>query len=253
MTKTLTSHQALRYNRQILLADFDLDRQEILLNARVLIVGVGGLGCPAAQYLVASGVGEVTLNDLDQVALSNLQRQILFTEQDIGRNKAEVAVNRLQQLNRHCQLAAISTQLNESVLEKLIAEQDLVLDCTDNLATRNLINRVCVKQRKPLVCAAAIRMEGQLFSYVPSQQSACYHCLSQFFGEQQLSCVESGILAPVVGTMGLMQALEAIKILTQCGDYGNGKLQLFDGKRGQWQQIQVPRNPRCDVCQQHET
>lgn len=248
MSQQLTPEQALRYNRQILLPGFDLPRQEQLLNARVLIIGVGGLGCPAAQYLVAAGVGRLTLNDNDEVALSNLQRQILFSEQDLGQNKATAALKRLKQLNSDCRLSALTTRLDEQALRQLVAEQDLVLDCTDNLASRNLINRVCVSHSKPLVCAAAIRMEGQLFSYIPSQQGPCYHCLSHLFGEQQLSCVESGILAPVVGVMGVMQALEAVKILTQCGEYGSGKLQLFDAQTGQWQQLQVPRNPDCTVC-----
>ncbi|GGD79138.1 HesA/MoeB/ThiF family protein [Lacimicrobium alkaliphilum] len=253
MSQQLTTEQALRYNRQILLPDFDLQRQEQLLNARVLIIGMGGLGCPAAQYLVASGVGQVILNDNDEVALSNLQRQILFSEADIGYNKAEIAVTRLRQLNSNCQLSALTTRLDEQALKQLVAEQDLVLDCTDNLASRNLINRICVSEQKPLVCGAAIRMEGQLFSYIPSQQGPCYHCLSHLFGEQQLSCVESGILAPVVGIIGVMQALEAVKILSQCGNYGDGKLQLFDGKTGQWQQIKVPKNPNCEVCQEHRS
>lgn len=253
MSDTLTPEQAMRYNRQILLPDFDLDRQEQLLNARVLIMGLGGLGCPAAQYLVASGVGSLTLVDDDQVALSNLQRQILFSETDIGKNKAESARRRLEQLNSDCRLTAIPRRLNEPALKPLIAEHHLVLDCTDNLPTRNLINRLCVEEHRPLVCGAAIRLEGHLFSYLPSSGGPCYHCLSHLFGEQQLSCVESGILAPVVGIIGLMQALEAVKILTRLGDTGVGILKLFDGKNAQWQQIRVPVNPHCAVCQPHSS
>lgn len=238
----------MRYNRHISLPDMDLDGQERLLNARVLMIGVGGLGNAAAQYLVAAGLGSLTLCDDDRVEMTNLQRQVLFAEQDVGQGKCQAAQARLQAMNSDVQITILPARLDEARLAEQIQGHDLVLDCTDNLASRNLINRLCVKQLKPLVSGAAIRLEGQLFCYLPGNNLPCYQCFSRLFSEQQLSCSEAGILAPVVGLIGIMQALEAIKILTGIGKPVTGQIQLFDAQTSQWQCYQLKPDPHCPVC-----
>jgi len=244
----LTTEQAMRYNRQIVLPNFDLDKQEVLLNAKVLIVGVGGLGCAAAQYLVAAGVGEMTLIDDDHVEKTNLQRQVLHGEADVGVNKCVSAKASLAQLNSDIKIHVIQNRLELSDYVELIQPLDLVLDCTDNLASRNTLNQACYQAGTPLVSGAAIRMEGQLMSIVPQQHSACYACISAYFGEQNLSCVESGVMSPVVGVIGAMQALEAIKVLCDYGQSHVNKLMLFDGMTSTWQTFKVPKKVNCTVC-----
>jgi adenylyltransferase/sulfurtransferase len=244
----LTTEQAMRYNRQIVLPNFDLDKQEILLNAKVLIVGVGGLGCAAAQYLVAAGVGEITLIDDDKVEKTNLQRQILHGEDDVGINKCLSAKASLEQMNSEIKIHVIQKRLELDHYLELIDPLDLVLDCTDNLASRNTLNLACYQSGTPLVSGAAIRMEGQLMSIVPKQNSACYACISSYFGEQNLSCVESGVMSPIVGIIGAMQALEAIKVLCNYGQLTVNKLMMFDGMTTAWQTFKVPKKINCLVC-----
>lgn len=246
--QSLTTEQALRYNRQIVLPNFDLDKQEILLNAKVLIVGVGGLGCAAAQYLVASGVGEVTLVDDDNVDKTNLQRQVLHGEADVGVNKCLSAKASLQQLNSDIKINVIQKRLALDDYLDLIEPLDMVLDCTDNLVSRNTLNQACYQSGTSLVSGAAIRMEGQLMSIVPKENSACYACLSAYFGEQNLSCVESGVMSPVVGVIGAMQALEAIKVLCDYGQSNVNKLMIFDAMTSSWQSFKVPKKTNCSVC-----
>ncbi len=248
MSSELSTKQAMRYSRQILLADFDLEKQELLLNSSALIIGTGGLGCAASQYLVASGIGAVTLIDDDNVELTNLQRQVLHTEQSIGLPKVDSAARALSQINSDVQISTLGTRQTETQLNALVAKHDIVLDCTDNLKSRNLINQVCYQQNTPLVSGAAIRMEGQVFSVIPNQNTACYACISQFFGEQNLSCVESGVMSPIVGIIGATQALEAIKIVTQYGSVSINRLQLFDAMSGSWHQLKVDRQSDCLVC-----
>ncbi len=248
MKSELTTKQAMRYSRQILLADFDLDKQEILLNGSMLVIGVGGLGCAASQYLAAAGVGTLTLVDDDVVELTNLQRQVLHNENSIGAAKVNSAATALRQLNSEAKINVINARLDEAQLNQLIIQHDIVVDCTDNLASRNLINRSCYQQNTPLVSGAAIRMEGQVFSVLPQHRSACYACISGYFGEQNLSCVESGIMSPVVGIIGATQALEAIKIITDYGTPLLNRLQIFDGLAGHWHEFSVPALPDCKVC-----
>lgn len=247
MSDTLNHQQALRYNRQVLLPGFDLEGQEKLLCANVLIMGMGGLGNPAAQYLAASGVGHLTLCDDDKVELSNLHRQILFAEGDIGQQKVQAASTRLHAINSECRITSLATRPDEKQLSELISQHQVILDCTDNLASRNLINRLCVQLQKPLVSGAAIRMEGQLFCYRPHLDCPCYQCLSSLFGEQNLSCVESGILSPVVGVIGVMQALMAVKLLAGLA-VQTAQLQQFDARTGQWHTFKLSRHPDCPVC-----
>jgi adenylyltransferase/sulfurtransferase len=250
--KILTTEQAMRYNRQIVLPDFDLDKQEVLLNAKVLIVGVGGLGCAAAQYLVAAGVGEITLIDDDNVEKTNLQRQVLHGESDVGINKCLSAKASLEQLNSDVIINMVQKRLDYDDYLHLIelpdTVLDMVLDCTDNLASRNILNRACYRSGVPLVSGAAIRMEGQLMSIVPQQHSACYACISHYFGNQNLSCVESGVMSPIVGIIGAMQALEAIKVLCNYGQSNANKLMMFDGMTSTLRAFKVPKNKHCEVC-----
>ena len=248
MLPELTDAEALRYNRQIILRGFDFDGQERLKAARVLIVGLGGLGCAAAPYLAAAGVGHLTLVDFDTVSLSNLQRQILHRDARIGMAKVESARIELSAINPHTHIDAVDGQLDDSQMAAQIAACDLVLDCTDNVTTRDLLNRLCHAQRKPLVSGAAIRMEGQLsvFTYQPDEP--CYRCLSRLFGDNALTCVEAGVMAPLVGTIGTLQAMEAIKLLTQYGQPLTGKLLMFDAMTMQFREMKLPKNPQCEVC-----
>lgn len=246
----LSTQQALRYSRQLMLPAMDFRGQEALLASKVLLVGIGGLGCAAAPYLVASGVGSITLVDDDTIDRSNLQRQILYKEADIGQSKAQQAAASLRQLNSEIEINVLQQRLTSEQLAILVPEYSLVLDCTDNLTTRNAINAACVKAKVPLVSGAAIRFEGQVVSFSMQGDAACYHCLSQLFGEQQLTCMEAGILSPVVGVIGSMQALEAVKILAGVGTPLFGKLQLFDALTGQWRQFNLSKNGSCPVCQQ---
>lgn len=248
MSEILSPLQALRYSRQLMLPALDFRGQEALLASKVLLVGMGGLGCAAAPYLVASGVGALTLVDNDVIDRSNLQRQILYREQDIGQPKVVTALQQLKQLNSEIQLSAIQQRLDHTALAQLVPQFTLVLDCTDNLLTRNAINSACVQAGIPLVSAAAIRFEGQLLSLRNQPGDPCYQCLSRFFGEQQLSCMEAGILSPVVGVLGVMQALGAVKILAAVGEPEYHQLKLFDALSGQWQQFQLPADPKCPVC-----
>ena len=244
----LTTQQALRYSRQLMLPAMDFRGQEALLASSVLLIGMGGLGCAAAPYLVASGVGSITLVDDDTIDRSNLQRQILYREADIGHSKAEQAAASLRQLNSEITIQALRQRLSADELTTLVGQYSLVLDCTDNLSSRNAINAACVNAKVPLVSGAAIRFEGQIASFSMQGDGACYHCLSQLFGEQQLTCMEAGILSPVVGVIGSMQALEAVKILAGVGTPLYGKLQLFDALTGQWQQFSLNKDPLCSVC-----
>lgn len=248
MDKQINQQQAMRYSRQILLPGFDLERQETLMQASILQIGVGGLGCASAQYLVAAGIGRITLVDDDRVELTNLQRQVLHGEQDIGKSKCASAKATLVALNSEVDIQIIEVRLDGKALDEAINQHDIVLDCTDNLETRNEINRLCIANEKPLVSGAAIRMEGQVICFQPADDQPCYRCLSQFFGEQNLSCVESGIMSPVVGIIGAMQALEAVKILTAYGQSSIGRLMLFDGMTSNWTSFKVPKQPACPDC-----
>ncbi|XOV79892.1 MAG: molybdopterin-synthase adenylyltransferase MoeB [Aestuariibacter sp.] len=249
MSRTLNRDQAMRYNRQILMPGFDLDRQEQLMNSHALMIGAGGLGCACSQYLVASGLGHLSLMDGDVVELTNLPRQVLHSDKDIGRAKVESAQESLQILNPNARISTLKQRFNGDLQEIIADKIDLVIDCSDNLSTRNHINQMCFKHGLPLVSGAAIRMEGQITSFIPKDPtSPCYQCISSYFGEQNLSCVESGILSPVVGVIGAMQALEAVKLLTDYGQPLAGKLLLFDAMSCEWQTIKVPKRSDCPVC-----
>ncbi len=248
MAERLTDYQRQRYTRQILLPSFGFDGQEQLVASTVLVLGVGGLGCAAAQYLCTAGVGDLILVDDDSVELSNLHRQVLHGEADIGRLKVESARDSLLCLNPAASIEIMAERLDDAAMLSKIDASDLVLDCSDNLDTRRQLNRLCYRAQTPLVSGAAIRFEGQVAVYTMQESTPCYECLSQRFGEQQLSCVESGVLAPLVGIVGSLQALEAIKLLSGAGTVPVGKLMLFDGAYSQWQTFQLEQWPDCPVC-----
>ncbi len=244
----LSDAEMMRYNRQIILRGFDFDGQERLKAARVLVVGLGGLGCAAAQYLAAAGVGQMTLLDFDTVALSNLQRQTLHGDADIGAAKVDSACESLLRINPHVQYTAINALLDEAALFAQIAAHDLVLDCTDNVAIRNQLNAGCFQHKVPLVSGAAIRMEGQISVFTWQENTPCYRCLSRLFGENALTCVEAGVMAPLVGVIGSLQAMEAIKVLAHYGTPAAGKIVMYDAMTCQFREMKLPRNPACEVC-----
>jgi molybdopterin-synthase adenylyltransferase len=248
MHAELSDEEMLRYNRQIVLRGFDFDGQEKLKAARVLVIGLGGLGCAAAPYLAASGVGHLTLLDFDTVALSNLQRQILHHDSTIGMAKVDSAALQLAAINPHCLLETLNAQLDDATLAALIARHDAVLDCTDNVGTREQINRLCWQHKVPLISAAAIRMEGQLSVFTWQPDTPCYRCISRLFGDQALSCVEAGVMSPLVGVMGAMQAMETLKVLTAFGTPATSRLLMYDALSAEFRSMKVAQDAHCEVC-----
>ncbi|XOV83381.1 MAG: ThiF family adenylyltransferase [bacterium] len=241
--------ELLRYSRQIMLPEVDIAGQEALQNARVLIMGLGGLGSPAALYLAAAGIGNLVLCDDDEVELSNLQRQIAHSNNTIGVNKAESAAQTIHTLNPHVQTDTRSRRLTEDELRGEIANVDLVLDCTDNFASRHMINNICWQSRTPLVSGAAIRWEGQIAVFDANQSaSPCYSCLYPNPEGADLNCAENGVIAPLVGIIGTCQALEAVKLITGVGDSLVGYVLYFDAKYMQWRKLTLNRRPNCPVC-----
>lgn len=237
----------MRYSRQILLDDIALDGQQKLLDSQVLIIGLGGLGTPAALYLAGAGVGTLVLADDDDVHLSNLQRQILFTTEDIDRPKSQVSQQRLTQLNPDIQLTALQQRLTGEALKDAVARADVVLDCTDNMATRQEINAACVALNTPLITASAVGFGGQLMVLTPPWEQGCYRCLWPDNQEPERNCRTAGVVGPVVGVMGTLQALEAIKLLSGI-ETPAGELRLFDGKSSQWRSLALRRASGCPVC-----
>ena len=244
----LSDAEMMRYSRQISIKAMDFEGQERLKQAKVLILGAGGLGCTASQYLTVAGVGHITLVDFDTVELSNLQRQVLHQDHNIGQAKVDSAKESLTRLNPHVQIDTINAVLDDHEIDDLVAQHQLVLDCTDNVAIRHQLNRSCFKHKIPLVSAAAIRMEGVISVFNYQDGSACYQCFSQLFGEQQLTCVESGILAPVVGLIGCLQATEAIKVISQMGKPLYGRLLMVDAMTMEFREMKLARHPQCPVC-----
>ncbi len=244
----MDDQQLLRFNRQILLPQIDIAGQQKLANAEVTIVGLGGLGCPAAMYLAAAGVGRLNLIDYDKVELTNLQRQLAYTDQDIGRPKVIVMAELIAKLNSDCKVKVFERQFNSTLDNDSIQSTHVILDATDNLESRKAVNQFSQTHQIPLVFAAAIRMEGQLTVFDPGQtDSPCFECV---FGKTQLneSCSQSGILGTVVGTMGLMQATEAIKIIVGIGQLPVGRLQIYDALAADWQTIKIKKRSDCPIC-----
>ena len=238
----LSHQEELRYNRQIVLKDIDFDGQETLKSSKMLIVGLGGLGCAAAQYLAVAGVGHLTLLDFDSVDLSNLQRQVLHDDSRLGMPKVESAKLSLQRLNPHIQVDTIHQLLDEQQLHDLVSKFDVVLDCTDNITTRNQLDLACATHKIPLISGAAIRMEGQVSVFTYEDNTPTYHTLSRLFGDNALSCVEAGVLAPIVGLVGSIQALEAIKVRLKIGKNLCGRLLLIDGMTMSVREVKLPNS-----------
>jgi adenylyltransferase/sulfurtransferase len=240
--------QLLRYSRQILLPNFDIAGQERLRTASVLVVGLGGLGSPVALYLAAAGVGRLLLADFDAVDLSNLQRQILHTTERIGMPKTDSACLALRALNPEVELIPVNQRLTAGRLAELVAEVDLVVDGCDNFATRFAVNAACVAARVPLVSGAAIRLEGQVTAFSGRPGDPCYQCLYPQDGHLDETCTANGVLAPLVGIIGSVQATEAIKILTGLGTPLFGRLLLLDAATMDWRSLRLPVEPACPVC-----
>lgn len=236
----LTQAEELRYNRQIVLKAIDFDGQEKLKDSKMLIVGLGGLGCAASQYLTVAGVGHLTLLDFDTVSLSNLQRQVLHDDSRLDMPKVESAKLSLQRLNPHIQINTLNGLLGEEKLIEVISHFDVVLDCTDNVETRNQLDIACRKNKVPLVSGAAIRMEGQVSVFTYEAETPTYQTLSRLFGENALSCMEGGVLAPIVGIVGSIQALEAIKVRLKIGTNLCGRLLMIDGLNMTIREIKLP-------------
>ncbi|TNV12467.1 HesA/MoeB/ThiF family protein [Buttiauxella sp. B2] len=237
----------MRYSRQLLLEDVALEGQQKLLASKVLIVGLGGLGSPAALYLAAAGVGTLFLADDDNVHISNLQRQILFTSADLDKPKSLVAQHHLQQLNPDIKLLALREHLSGKSLIQAVKSVDLVLDCSDNMATRQAINAACVAQRKPLISASAVGFGGQIMVLTPPWDHGCYRCVWPDEHEPERNCRTAGVIGPVVGVMGTLQALEAIKLLTGIAP-ATGSLRLFDARQHSWRTLAMQKAAQCPVC-----
>ncbi len=245
----MNEQQLLRFSRQIMLPEMDVAGQRKLMDATVLIVGMGGLGCPAAMYLAAAGVGRLLIADDDIVELTNLQRQIAHAEKSLGQAKVDSARDRLLSLNPDVAVTTIRQRLQGNSLDAAVAGADLVLDACDNFETRFAINTSCFASGKPLISAAAIRMQGQIVAFDPNiAASPCYHCLYPQIGELDTSCARNGVMAPLVGIIGSVQAMEAIKMLTGIGQTLIGRLLLLDAASMQWRDLKLPRDPDCETC-----
>lgn len=245
----LSDDELLRYSRQILLKQVDVAGQLKLGQSRVLIVGLGGLGSPVALYLAAAGVGELHLADFDTVDSTNLHRQILHDTAAVGSTKVDSAIKRLEALNPLVKLVPLRAALDSDSLGEAVAAVDLVLDCTDNFAIREAVNAACVAAKKPLVSGAAIRLEGQLSVFDPRVDSSpCYHCLYGHGSEAELTCSEAGVAGPLVGLVGSLQALEALKLLAGFGESLVGRLLLIDALTSRFRELKVKRDPACAVC-----
>jgi adenylyltransferase/sulfurtransferase len=245
----MNDEQLLRYSRQIMLPQIDVAGQEAIIASRVLIIGLGGLGCPVALYLAAAGVGELVLADFDEVDVSNLQRQIAHGHDDLGALKVDSAAASIKQINPDAKVTCITERLEGDALLEQVDFATLVVDCSDNFTTRQAINRASVQTKTPLVSGAAIRLEGQVAVFDSRHEdSPCYHCLYSVDGDENLTCSENGVLAPLVGVIGSVQALEALKVLADFGRPLRGRLLMLDAFSMDWRTLRLRRDPECSVC-----
>ncbi|HJV53613.1 MAG TPA: HesA/MoeB/ThiF family protein [Noviherbaspirillum sp.] len=246
----MNDNQLLRYSRHILLDEIGIEGQEKLLAAHALVIGAGGLGSPAAYYLASAGIGKITLVDNDHVDLTNLQRQILHTTERVGLPKAQSGKQTLERINPDIEIVALAERAEGQRLGELVRQASVVLDCTDNFATRHAVNRACVEHGVPLVSGAAIRFDGQISVFDPRRQDTpCYACLfppDQEF--EEVLCSTMGVFAPLVGIIGTMQAAEALKVVADIGETLAGRLLLLDARHMEWTSIRVARNAACPVC-----
>ena len=245
----MNDNQLLRYSRQIMLPQCDIEGQHKLLAAKVLIVGAGGLGSPAAMYLAAAGVGNITIYDDDEVELSNLQRQIAHHTPDIGTDKVISTRQTLNNLNPEINITAVKQRLTGEELNFEVKTADVVLDCSDNFSTRFAINKACVSYKTPLVSGAAIGFEGQVAVFTPGKDnSPCYNCLYSNEGEDIQNCASNGVIAPITGIIGSIQALETMKLIMTIGEPLRGRLLLLDSLSMEWNTMKLRKNPACPTC-----
>ena len=245
----MNDEELLRYSRHILLPQLDIKGQNLICHSHVLIIGLGGLGSPVALYLAASGVGTLTLVDNDVLELSNLQRQIIHLEKDIGKRKTDSAFDRIRAINHQCKVNIKSQRLSEIELMEIVTRVDVVVDCSDNFTTRCLLNKVTQSLKVPLVSGAAIRMEGQVTVYdARNKGSACYQCIYHDVAGVEYSCSETGVLSPLLGVIGSLQAVEALKLLAKIGDSLSGRMIMFDALSMSWHEILLRKDPKCLVC-----
>ncbi|MEY2617254.1 MAG: hypothetical protein RL522_256 [Pseudomonadota bacterium] len=246
----MTDDDLLRYSRHILLEEIGVEGQERLARSRALVVGAGGLGSPVALYLGSAGLGHLTLVDADEVDVTNLQRQIAHAQDRLGQLKVESARTAVLGLNPGAQVRAVALRADAALLDELVPQADVVLDCTDNFVTRQAINAACVRHRVPLVSGAAIRFDGQLAVYDPREPAApCYACVfPPHQPVEETRCATMGVFAPLVGVIGSLQAAEALKLLSGAGTPLTGRLLMFDGLRMEWNEIRLARQATCTVC-----
>lgn len=246
----MNDEQLLRYSRHILLSEIDVAGQQRIVNARVLVIGAGGLGSPVLLYLAASGVGHIAVCDNDNVDISNLQRQISHRSDAIGRNKAESAAAAMRAINPDIEVETLTQRLAGAALSAQVAAADVVIDASDNFATRHAVNRACVEHRKPLVSGAAIGFDGQVTVFdLRYANSPCYHCLYPDTGSsEEMRCAENGVFSPLVGMIGTVQAAEALKLICGAGQSLNGRLLLLDALNMQWRSVRLQKDPDCKVC-----
>ena len=249
----MNDDQLLRYSRHILLNEIGVEGQQALLDARALVIGAGGLGSPVAMYLAAAGVGTIALADNDVVDLTNLQRQVLHATESVGSPKVESGAASIARLNPEVKVVALRMRLEGEALEREVALADVVLDCSDNFATRHAVNRACVTHRKPLVSGAAIRFDGQLAVFaLRKSDSPCYACLFPENAEtEELRCAVTGVFAPLTGMIGTMQAAEALKLITGAGATLAGRLMIVDALKSETRNIRLARDTACAVCSRH--
>ena len=245
----MKDEQLLRFSRQIMLPTMDVAGQQELVDATVLIVGMGGLGCPVAMYLSAAGVGHLVIADDDTVEITNLQRQIAHEQSNLGESKVSSAEATLKGLNPDVRITQIKNRLEGDLLEQAVVSADVVVDASDNFNTRFAVNQSCLKNKKPLVSGAAIRMEGQVAVFDSGNpESPCYQCLYSECGDDDASCSQNGVMAPLVGIIGSVQAMETIKLITGIGNSLVGRLLLLDAATMQWREMKLPRDPSCPAC-----
>ncbi|MGH6626170.1 MAG: HesA/MoeB/ThiF family protein [Burkholderiaceae bacterium] len=246
----MTDEQLLRYSRHILLNEIGIEGQENILGAHALVIGAGGLGSPVALYLGSAGVGHITLVDHDSVDVTNLQRQIAHRMATVGLPKVQSAMQAIAAINPHVRVTPVVAWADAALLDELVGQADVVLDCCDNFATRHAVNVACVKHRKPLVSGAAIRFDGQITVYdARLPDSPCYACLfPPDAAMEETRCATLGVFAPLVGIIGAMQAAEALKLLSRAGPSLAGRLLMLDGRAMEWNEVRVPRHADCPVC-----
>jgi adenylyltransferase/sulfurtransferase len=246
----MNDEQLLRYSRHILLPELGVEGQQRILSASALVIGAGGLGSPAALYLAAAGVGTIVLADGDDVDLTNLQRQILHATGSVGKPKVESGREALARINPEVKVMPFQQRLGDDALDRLVETSSVVLDCSDNFATRHAVNRACVRHRKPLVSGAAVRFDGQVSVFdLRDEASPCYHCLFPENAElEEMRCAVMGIFAPLTGIIGTIQAAEALKLLAGVGETLNGRLMILDALAMQWRTIKLVKDPACPVC-----